>query len=194
MTYDGIRGKVDDEHFHLGGNCEEGDPYTYSPGVWNYLIDRFCISSMLDVGSGLGYCAEYFFRKNIRTVALDGLWSNVRDSLYPTVQWDITQGSFKTKVDLVHCQEVVEHIDPQFVQNLIDTLKCGRYICMTHALPNQPGHHHVNCQPMEYWVELMKENHCYLLDEDTKRIKQIAIREESAYLGSSALLFCNRDF
>jgi SAM-dependent methyltransferase len=192
MTYDGIR--IYYEYGHLGGNCMEGDPYTYAPGVWSYMIDRFCITSMLDVGSGSGHCPEYFFRKGIKAVALDGLWENVRDSVYPTVQWDITHGSFKTKVDLVHAQEVVEHIDPQYMQHLIDTLKSGRYIFMTHAVPGQGGHHHVNCQPQEYWVELMKANNCYLLDEDTKRIREIAKKEESGYLGSTGLLFCNRDF
>jgi hypothetical protein len=27
---------------------------------------------------------------------------------------------------------------------------------MTHALPGQPGHHHVNCQPSRYWVQRLK--------------------------------------
>jgi len=191
MTYDGIRFT---ELEHLGGNCIEGDPYTYAPGVWTYLIDRFCIKSMLDVGSGGGHCAEYFFRKNVRAIAMDGLSENILNSVYPVIQWDINFGPFKTKVDLVHCQEVVEHISPEYVQHLIDTLKCGHYICMTHAVPGQGGHHHVNCQTTEYWVELMKQNNCYLLDEDTKRIKKIAIKEQSGYLGSTGLLFCNREF
>lgn len=191
MTYKGIRVI---EHGHLGGNCVEGDPYTYAPGVWSYLIDRFCIKSMLDVGGGLGHCAEYFFKKNIRSISLDGLYENVLKSIYPTIQWDINSGAFKTKVDLVHCQEVVEHISQEYVQNLIDTLKSGYYICMSHANPNQSGHHHVNCQPSEYWIELMEKNNCYLLEEDTKRIREIANKDDSRYLKYTGLIFCNRDY
>jgi SAM-dependent methyltransferase len=191
MTYDGIQFN---EFKHLGGNCIEGDPYTYTPGVWSYLIDRFCIKSMLDVGSGIGHCAEYFSKRNVRSIAMDGLYSNVHHSIYPTVQWDINLGPFKTRVDLVHCQEVVEHISPEYVQNLIDTFKSGHYICMTHAVPGQYGHHHVNCQPDEYWIDLMIQNNCHLLNEDTKRIKEIARGDGSSYLESTGLLFCNRDY
>lgn len=192
MTYDGIR--LHDEDENLGGNCLEGDPYTYSPGVWSYLIDRFCITSMLDVGSGLGHCADFFFRRNIKAICFDGLDFNVEKCLYPTIKWDLTKGPFKVKVDLVHCQEVVEHIDQEYVQNLIDTLKCGHYICMTHAVPYQGGHHHVNCQPTEYWIDIMKKNNCYLLSEDTERVREIASRDKSGYLVSTGLVFCNRDF
>ena len=37
----------------------------------------------------------------------------------------------------------------------LDTLANGRIVAITHALPGQGGHHHVNCQPAEYWIEKM---------------------------------------
>jgi hypothetical protein len=39
---------------HLGGNVKEGDPYTFCPQVWSYVIERFGIDSVLDLGSGVG--------------------------------------------------------------------------------------------------------------------------------------------
>ena len=27
---------------------------------------------------------------------------------------------------------------------------------MTHAEPGQQGYHHVNCQPADYWISLMR--------------------------------------
>lgn len=192
MIYEGLRSANKE---HLGGNFLEGDPNTYSPEVWSYLIGRFCISSILDVGSGVGHSAEYFHRKGIKTVAFDGLSENIEYSLYPTVQWDLQQGAFKTKVDLVHCMEVVEHIDEKYVQNIIDTFKSGRYICMTHALPYQDGYNHVNCQPSEYWINLMQQNNCYLMVQDTENIRKIATEKDNCqYLSQSGLLFCNRDY
>lgn len=192
MTYNGIR--FYNDHEHLGGNPLEGDPYTYAPNTWLYLINRFCIESMLDVGSGLGHCPWFFFKHGVKCLALDGLEDNIKNAVYPTVQWDITKGPFKTKVHLTHCQEVVEHIEEKHIQNLIDTLKCGKYICITHAVPEQGGHHHVNCQTTEYWFEVMKNNNCYLLEEDTERIREISLKDKSGYLGNTGLLFCNRDF
>ena len=62
MSYDGYGiPQIKDGQDHLGGNINEGDPYTYCPTVWNYLIDRFCIKSVMDLGSGRGHCANYFF-------------------------------------------------------------------------------------------------------------------------------------
>lgn len=194
MTYTGLRGRENDDFPHLGGNALEGDVFTYSPTVWNYLIDRFAISSVLDVGSGLGHCANYFFRKGIKTISTDGLDENVKNSLYPTVLWDLTKGPFITKVDLVHCQEVVEHVEEKYVQNIIDTFKSGKYICMTHAIPNQPGHHHVNCQWAEYWIDLMEKHNCYMLHQDSQRIRQYAQNDDAIFLRDTGLIFCNRDF
>jgi hypothetical protein len=47
---------------HLGGNVREGDPYTFCPQVWSYVIERFAIRSVLDLGSGIGYAADFFHR------------------------------------------------------------------------------------------------------------------------------------
>src|SRR3974390_601941 len=113
----------------LGGNIREGDPFTYSPIVWGYVVERFSITSVMDLGSGIGNAANYFFRKhNLRTIAVEGLVDNVRNSVYPAICHDLSKGPVITKVDLVHCQEVVEHIDEQYLPNLLDTLACGRVI------------------------------------------------------------------
>jgi hypothetical protein len=33
--------------------------------------------------------------------------------------------------------------------------KC-KVVAMTHAVPGQPGYHHVNCQPAEYWIKKLE--------------------------------------
>jgi hypothetical protein len=54
--------------------------------------------------------------------------------------------------DAVWCCEVVEHIDEAYVPHIMDTFAQARVIAMTHAVPGQPGHHHVNCKPSAYWA------------------------------------------
>lgn len=176
---------------HLGGNVRFGDPDTYCPTVWNYVIDRFGISSVMDLGSGVGNAAEYFFRKGLRVIAVDGMAYNVKVAIYPTVLHDLTQSAFNTTVDLVHCQEVVEHIDEAYLDNLIASLMCGRYILMTHAVPGQGGHHHVNCQPAEYWIEQMERRGCQTLHADSARIKRFAEADSAIYMAATGLLFAN---
>ena len=175
---------------HLGGNIREGDPFTYCPIVWGYVIDRFSIRSVLDVGSGIGNAAEYFFRKhNLRTLAIEGLADNVRNSIYPAICHDLTKGPVITNVDLVHCQEVAEHLDEKYLPHLLDTLACGRVILMTHALPGEEGHHHVNLRPSDYWVKHVTARGYNLLVEDTQRIRAIATGERALFMQSAGLLF-----
>jgi hypothetical protein len=177
---------------HLGGNIKEGDPCTFCPRVWQYVIDRFCISSVMDLGSGVGNAAEWFFKKGLRTVAIEGLPANVSISFYPAICHDLTKGPIVSRVDLVHCQEVVEHIEEHYIDNLLTTLACGRLILITHALPGQGGHHHVNEQPTDYWINHVSARGYNFLVEDSGRIRAIAQQEGAVYVQQSGLLFHRR--
>ncbi|HEY1475543.1 MAG TPA: hypothetical protein VGF53_15820 [Pseudolabrys sp.] len=188
-TYAGLSFVGNKDKPHLGGNIKEGDPYTYCPMVWNYVIDRCCIKSVMDLGSGIGNTASYFFGKGLKTIAIEGLLENVENAHYPTVCHDLSKGPVITSVDLVHCQEVAEHIAEEHVDHLISSLACGRVILMTHALPGQSGHHHVNLKPMDYWVERIGARGYNLLHEDTHRIRHLAGVERAIYMQNSGLLF-----
>ena len=114
------------------GDITEGDPFTYSPLVWDYIIDRFCITSALDLGSGCGNASFYMHKKGVRVVAVDGFRNSIEVSLYPAIQQhDLTIGAVFTRVDLVHCQEVVEHIEEEYLGNILDSFACGKYVLMT---------------------------------------------------------------
>lgn len=193
MTYSGTHVAIGDGDAHLGGNIIEGDPFTFAPSVWLYLIDRFDIRSVLDLGSGFGYSAAFFFRRGLQVVAVDGLDFNVKKAVYPTIKIDLTKEAVSCGVDLVHCQEVVEHIEEIYLANLLDSLCCGPFILMTHALPGQGGHHHVNEQPQEYWVEHLGRRGYTLLSEDTARVRELANRDKAVYLSRTGLVFSNKD-
>lgn len=188
-TYAGMTFVETKDKPHLGGNIKEGDPYTYCPMVWNYVIDRFCIKSVMDLGSGIGNAASYFFGKGLKTVAVEGLVDNVKNAYYPTVAHDLSKGPVITEVDLVYCQEVAEHIAEEHLDHLIDSLACGRVILLTHAVPGQTGHHHVNLKPMDYWVKHVSSRGYNLLHEDTNRIRAIAGQERAIYMHNSGLVF-----
>lgn len=189
MSYQGLSFKKDGSEPHLGGNVAQGDPFTFSPSVWEYAINRFALTSVLDLGSGMGYAAEFFFRRGMRVIAADGLRENVRHAIYPTMKVDLCRSAVQCRVDLVHCQEVVEHIEEKYLDNLLSSLCCGKYVLLTHALPGQLGHHHVNLQPREYWVEHMARRGYSCLEEDSERIRRLASAEGARYVATSGLLF-----
>jgi hypothetical protein len=190
--YGGLENVVDEGDPALGGNIHHGDPFAFAPAVWDYLMDRFAVASILDVGSGLGHCAAYCARKGRYVIAIDGLEENVAHAAHPTILHDLRKGPFVARVDLVHCQEVVEHIEERYVDNLIATLACGQVVAMTHALPNQPGHHHVNCQPAEYWIALMQRAGYAQFAADTERVRALARSCGAAFFAASGLVFARR--
>jgi SAM-dependent methyltransferase len=191
MNYAGLHEARSAAAPHLGGNLKEGDPWSFCPTVWDYVIGRFAIESVLDIGSGAGHAAAWFHRKGLRVIAVDGLLENVHASAYPATCHDITVAPVVARVDLVHCQEFVEHIEEQYIGNLLASLTAGRVILMTHALPGQNGYHHVNERPMEYWVGHLHRSGCALLREDTNRVRALASRDGADYMARTALVFSN---
>jgi hypothetical protein len=192
MNYQGLRGVVDSRTPHVGGNLYEGDPFTFAPSVWEYLQRRFSIESVLDLGSGLGYSAQFFHQLGMKVLAVDGMIDNCLKAVYPTCHLDLTQTRVSNNVDLVHCQEVVEHIEEKYLDNLLGSLSCGKIIVMTNALPGQGGHHHVNEQPTEYWIEAMRRYRCRVLVEDTNRVRKLAQQDGAIYLAKTGLVLANQ--
>lgn len=191
MTYQGLQPVVDDQKKHLGGNVRQGDPFTHSPSVWDYLIDRFALRSVLDLGSGRGFAASYFHKAGMQVIAVDGLEENVHNAIYPTLRCDLSETHVSCKVDLVHCQEVVEHIEEKYLDNLLRSMACGKFIVMTHAVPGQGGHHHVNEQPTEYWITHLRRYGYDVLVEDSNRVRQLAVKDGATYLAQTGLVLAN---
>lgn len=192
MDYSGLTEMLDRESPHLGGNIREGNPFTYAPSAWDYVVKRFAVRSVLDLGSGLGHASHYFHRLGLQVIAVDGLQANVRRSIYPSVMIDLSRTSVFCSVDLVHCQEVVEHVDERHLDNVLGSLTCGRIILMTNAVPGQGGRHHVNEQPVVYWVEHLKRYDCAVLPEDTRRVRALAQADGAPYLAQTGLVLANR--
>ena len=177
---------------HVGGNILEGDPNTFAPSVWDYLIRRFSLTSVLDLGSGMGYSAKYFYNHGLQVLAVDGMEENCLGAVYPTVHIDLTKSKVLANVDLVHCQEVVEHIEEKYLDNLLSSLACGKFIVMTNALPGQGGYHHVNEQPTGYWVDHLRNYRYEVLLDDTNRIRKLAEQDGAVYLSKTGLVLALR--
>lgn len=173
----------------LGGNFRGGDNACFTPRLWKYLVERFGISSVLDVGCGEGQAVKFFRALGLVAHGIEGLIDNVSNAVTPISLHDITRQPFIMPVDLVVCTEVVEHIEESFLENLINTLINGRVICMTHAVPNQEGHHHVNCQPSSYWIEHICSRG-YNLSQDNELFKALSAQEVGhKYFATTGLVF-----
>ena len=186
-----MSGAFDPRRPDLGGNVRFGDLHTWTPRLWTCLRETYAIRSMLDVGCGEGHAVAFFHRLGVYAHGIDGMLSNVERAVVPIARHDILAGPYVMPVDLVWSCEVAEHIAAPKVDNYIDTLCNGRIVAMTHAVPGQPGHHHVNCQPSEYWIEKMRARG-YMLHPENDLFRQISSRGETwTYFDRTGLVFLN---
>jgi SAM-dependent methyltransferase len=174
----------------LGGNVIGGDRRTFHPMLWEFLVDRFGVRTVLDVGCGEGHCVRFFRERGIDAVGFDGLRANVERAVTPIELHDLRDGPYELPVDLVHCCEVVEHVEERFLDHLLQTLANGRVIAMTHAVPGQGGHHHVNCRPAEYWIEHLAALDYRLLADETARGRALVeAHDHWTYFVGTGLVF-----
>lgn len=140
--------------WHLGGYWPGGDPYSWTPTLWAWLVAEHGVESVIDVGCGEGQALLEFQRLGAAALGVDGL--DVADGPLIEVH-DYTTGPFvpSRRYDLAWSCEFVEHVEERYRANFIETFKAADLLLMTHGTPGQKGHHHVNCQWGHYWVELL---------------------------------------
>jgi hypothetical protein len=184
---------IDPTKKHLGGNYIGGDPATFCPTVWDYIIKKYSIQSVLDVGSGRGYAAKWFSDQGLQVTAIEGLHDNVVNALHPTIEHDLTIEPFIKNTNLINCIEVVEHIEEQYLDNLLGTLCAGDYLFITHAIPGQDGWHHVNCQPQEYWINHLQSRNFKFCEEETMILRKLAKQDKAKHISRHGLFFKNEN-
>ena len=147
---------------HLGGFIEGGNLATWGDVVWNYLIEQYNITSMIDVGCGAGYSLRYFLDKGIDAWGTEGYPNIQQYAVCPLDRIHVVDYEEEAYVpdrefDFVWSCEFVEHVSDENKNNFLKTFEKGKYIGMTYAVPGQSGHNHVNCNTEEFWVNVLKE-------------------------------------
>lgn len=163
---------------HLGGaylDCNDAN--TFVPDVWQRLIDKYHIKSMVDVGCGAAWNTAWWHERGYYAFGIEGWHEAIAATRMPMqrmIVHDYTQGPLKLNetFDLAWCSEFVEHVEEKFIPNYMATFKCCNLVCMTYATPGQTGFHHVNEREFPYWLDKMKDNGFTHLPEDTKWMRE----------------------
>lgn len=143
---------------HLGGHLNRTN---IDEGALQWLIDTFNPISFLDIGCGPGGMIELAASKNLFARGIDG---------DPTVASpDIVTHDFELDpVDKLHdalggvydigwSVEFVEHVYEKYMDNYMPAFRNCKVVVITYAPPGTPGHHHVNLQEEDYWIDKFKE-------------------------------------
>jgi cyclopropane fatty-acyl-phospholipid synthase-like methyltransferase len=154
---------------HLGGHKNKTH---LDYGVLQYLMETFNIKSMLDIGCGPGGMVSLGREKGIDAYGIDGDYSINRpgvESYISIHDYELGPIDLNLTVDLIWSVEFVEHVWEKFQDNYMKDFQRGKFVLMTFAPPGKPGHHHVNCQTAEYWINVFKE-YGFKYDANTTKI------------------------
>jgi len=170
---------------HLGGH--KGRTHT-DQGVLKYFYNHRGCKSVLDIGCGPGGQIEIANQLGYHTHGIDGDWT-----VTPPELFDFTQDEYVPlrQYDLAWSIEFLEHVEEQFVPNYMPAFKACTWAVVTHALPGEPGHHHVNCQPTEYWLETFSQHGFEYCEDETSNVRAASTMSRD-FIRRRGLVFFNQ--
>lgn len=180
---------------HLGGHNNKTH---LDKGALDWTIKTFGVTSFLDIGCGPGGMVELAHTKGLASHGIDGDYTLKRfDTNFFTIH-DFTQGPAPLDkiYDIGWSVEFVEHVYEEYIPNYVQAMqKCKRLI-ITYAPPGWPGHHHVNCQPEEYWIEKLSEYGLIYNKEQTEELREVSTmnypkKAKKAFVRNRGLFFNN---
>ena len=138
-------------------------------------LELFDPKTVLDLGCGTGQSLDFFLECGIDVSGIEGSSLAKSKARHPErIQlFDLNEElNLGKKFDLIWCVEVVEHIQPNYVHNLMKTFSNhSDRIVLSAAPPGQGGEGHFNEQPASYWIDLF-EQYGFSYDEAKTKVFQ----------------------
>lgn len=181
---------------HLGGADLNGDVNTIMPDVWGYLLVKYELKSVIDIGCGYGHALKWFADNGLcRITGVEGWSEAVEKTVVPhfVCLHDFCTGipPIGDPFDLAWSSEFLEHVEEQYLPNIMHVFRLARYACITHGEPGQAGFNHVNCQSSGFWIRKFAE-YGFWHDEDETALLRRTDRWRAPW-GRRTLIFFVRN-
>jgi SAM-dependent methyltransferase len=146
--------------------------------VANAIYREFRPTTAIDIGCGPGMILERLGALGVLVSGVDGsrhAFDYASDVVKPAilVQDILTLHEIQhTEGGVVICTEVAEHLDEKDAPKLVALLASAMCpVVFTAAPPGQDGHHHVNCRPIQYWIDMFNDHGMILDGDKTRRLR-----------------------
>lgn len=148
---------------------------------------------MMDVGCGTGGMLEIAEMRGVSAFGIDGDYTLDYGELNVMIH-DFTKGPapLDDYFDLCWSVEFLEHVEAKYIPNYMEAFMQCRYVVVTAAPPGWGGHHHVNEQPQEYWVDKFSEYGFDIDEEETEAIRRESTMQKG-FLGRTGMFYKARD-
>lgn len=180
---------------HLGGHANKTN---IDIGALKLLINKFQPKSFLDIGCGPGGMVELASQNGLYSRGIDGDHTIDRFDPNHFIVHDFTKGPapLDRTFDLGWSVEFVEHVYADYIPIYIQAFKACKVILLTYAPPGFGGHHHVNEQPEEYWLDVMKKYGFKYDQQTTQEVRNASTlnlkkKSRKAFVKHRGLIFIN---
>jgi SAM-dependent methyltransferase len=180
---------------HLGGHFNVTH---LDRGLLQWAKERWGVRSMLDIGCGPGGMVELSNSMGIDSLGVDGDFTIKRydDSKFILHDFAKSRLELDRKFDLAWCCEFVEHVHAKYIPNFMNCFQNCRIAFVTYAPPGWGGHHHVNEQNEDYWIDVFAEygmTHDRELSDELRSISTMNIDkpQRKQFMKNRGLFFRN---
>ena len=183
---------------HVGGH---GFKTWVDRGVLKWLKEKYDITSMVDVGCGPGGMEKVAKEYLIHWVGIDGDPDIpdkpllLRHDFTKTTLVDDLFGGLQ--FDLGWSVEFLEHVKEKYQSNYMSVFQRCEYVVCTAAPPGWGGHHHVNEQTQEYWIDVFDSYGFDYLSHETEDMKKHSTMKKHSrgvsFMENTGMLFHNWD-
>eukprot|EP01062_Namystynia_karyoxenos_P065902 TRINITY_DN59956_c0_g1_i1.p1 TRINITY_DN59956_c0_g1~~TRINITY_DN59956_c0_g1_i1.p1 ORF type:complete len:448 (+),score=77.13 TRINITY_DN59956_c0_g1_i1:63-1346(+) len=183
---------------HVGGWLMN-DTKSYEPTIWEFLTRVLGARSAIDIGCGRGHATKWFYEAGLRVLCVEGTEEGIANTVIPDksriVQHDYSRGPWwpQEVYDVAWCVEFIEHVEEEYMDNWLATMRSAHYIITSHS--RRGGRHHVAIKHDWWWQEKFATRGFTYLPGLSKHIRKMAgygmPDKAQHYLGSTAMVFRN---
>lgn len=183
---------------HLGGHL---DKVHMDRGAFMFLKDVVGpemgiekVESFIDVGCATGAMVKLALDRGLQAIGVDGDYEVAKEHA-PILIHDFCESKIDLDwyFDIGWSVEFVEHVEEEYMDNWLTIFERCRMVAITYAPPGWPGHHHVNCQDQDYWVEKFGSAGLTYDEETTKRMRQASTMRKPFMQHRGLFFFNERD-